>query len=180
MFCSFFWMFVCPIGQSVISSSNTNKRRLFQSMAHLMDAHFDRTTTPANRQQIALFNSDKFIKHFDIILNSDQHLNAIDVQWAMLNIITKIAEWLMLNNNRTPTVPDDLEFLMCVWHRIADDSTGTKFNRTEIIRLLSHTIFGYPRNIVHHEHVCTCKQRIAIDWNGAALLFTSFDIISNG
>lgn len=187
--------------QAVLKSlDNKNKKRLFRSMAHLMDLQYDnriaQIASSYKPSLLPLFNATKFVNILDLILNSDQqYANAMDAQWTVLNIITKIAEWLILNN-----IPrsDDCEFLMCVWHTLLNsypnnnssstngdgssyccNSIGTEFNWTEIIRLLSHSIYGYPNDIERHCGVCTCK-RVQIDWNGATLLFISFDSISNG
>lgn len=161
-------------------------------------------STPSMPQP--LFNATKFVNILNRILNSDQDwTNAMNTQWAVLNIITKIAEWLIVNS--VPTW-DGGEFLMCVWHtmlKMYDNDNGTgngdgnsssshssnisagccnsigpEFNWTEIIRLLSHSIYGYPNDIERHcDGICTCK-RVQIDWNGATLLFIAFDSISNG
>lgn len=152
------------------------KGRLFRSMTYLMEAQFDQTVV---QRSIALFSSDGFIKTLDVILSSDQHLNGVESKSAVLKIITKVAEWLILNN--IPCSNRD-QYLMNVWRELnlyGCNPMVLKFNWTEIIRLLSHSIFGYPKVIEQHESVCTCK-RVLIDWNGAALLLTSFDSISNG
>lgn len=179
------------------------KARLIRSMVQLMELQYDRTAHTVDHQTLMpLFNANKFVNILNLVLSSDddQHnSNALDTQWAVLNVITKIAKWLILNNI---PICDDGEFLMCVWHKLlnsyetsrtsssssnhGDDdsrrcnSIGSQFNWTEIIRLLSHSIYGYPNKIEHgHDGVCECK-RVQIDWNGATLLFISFDSISNG
>lgn len=160
----------------VIDSLDGKRERLVRSMAHVLEAQYDQTLV---EHRITLFAGNAFIECLHAILKSDQHLNAMESQWAALNIITKVAEWLILNNI---SLPVDDQFLICAWRTLnlySCNSSGLKFHSTEIIRLLSHSIFGYPNEIEQHQNVCTCK-RIPIDWNGAALLFTSFDDISNG
>lgn len=150
--------------------------RLVRSMAYFLEAQYDRTTS--TEPAILLFDSRAFIETLCAILNSGPYSNAMENQWAALNIITKVAKWLILNN--IPLLADD-QFLQCTWHKLnlSSNSSANTFHSTELIRLMSHSIFGYPMESVQHENVCTCK-RMSIDWNGATLLFTSFDDISNG
>lgn len=128
----------------------------------------------------ALFNPDAFIKIFEMILKNDQN-QIPDSQPVVLNIIVRIAEWLILNISIR--WPDDWigKFLLCVWNTLSTSGHSARFhfNRNEIIRLLSHSIFGYPKNVVEHSSGCTCKP-YPIDWNGASLLLTSFEHLSNG
>lgn len=181
--------------------SDTQKARLLRSLVQLLEFQYDRTQIEPSHQTLPLLNATEFVNILNLILSSDDqqhHSNALDTQWVVLNIITKIAEWLILDN--IPTC-DDGEFLMCVWHKLLNsydtngsrsnddgidgsgrccNSIGSQFNWTEIIRLLSHSIYGYPTNIEHrHGGVCKCK-RAQIDWKGATLLLISFDSISNG
>lgn len=174
----------------------------FQYGDHMAQIASAQKTVPSSQPQpppLPLFGATKFVNILNRILNSDQDgSHAIEeTQWGVLNIITKIAEWVILNGRPTW---DGGEFLMYVWHTLLElynnnnnnDSSssssssyscvsiGPTFNWTEIIRLLSHSIYGYPNNIERHcDGICTCK-RAQIDWNGATLLFIAFDSISNG
>lgn len=171
----------------------------FQYGDHMAQIASTHETVPSSQPQpppLPLFSATTFVNILNRILNGDQDgSNAImGTQWAVLNIITKIAEWVIVNGRPTW---DGGEFLMYVWHALLEsynnsdsdssdssssscDSIGPAFNWTEIIRLLSHSIYGYPNTIERHcDGICTCK-RAQIDWNGATLLFISFDSISNG
>lgn len=152
------------------------KERLIRCMAYLLEMQYDQTSEV--EPMMIIHDSNIFIENLCMILNCDSHLNGIESQWDALNIITKVAEWLILNN--IPLSPND-QFLKCVWNtlNLSSNSSTHKFHTTELIRLLSHSIFGYPMEIQQHQNLCTCK-RMSIDWNGAALLFTSFEHISTG
>lgn len=163
----------------MINSLNGRGERLVRSMAYLFAAQYHQ------QEQLieSLFDSDVFIETLDLILKNDQHFyDATKQSMAVLNIIGKLTEWIIQNNT-----PNDGTFLMCTWNRLNFngfnlDMNVLKFNRIELIRLLSHSLFGYP-NVINdqqnHQIGCTCKRQ-SIDWNGVSLLFTSFDSITNG
>lgn len=202
IFSLYFFVFTTArtIWLAVLDSLNIDsKKRLVRTLAQLMDIQYgnrmmaqieslQKSVSPPQPQPQPLFNATKFVNILNRILNSDSNwTNAMDTaEWAVLNIIAKIAEWLIVNS--VPTW-DDGEFLMCVWQTMlsvyineggSSNSIGPEFNWTEIIRLLSHSIYGYPNDIERHrDGICTCK-RVQIDWNGATLLFIAFDGISNG
>lgn len=158
-----------------MNALNGKKSRLIRSMAHLLELQYDDSSFFEHK--IILFNADDFIKMLDIILKSAK-IHIIESQSASLNIIVKITEWLILNNIQ---ISDDT-FFQNVWNllnRNDNDAVILKFNRNTIIRLLSHSIYGYPMNIDEHKNVCTCKQ-IPIDWNAVGLFFASIDNISKG
>lgn len=131
--------------------------------------------------RVLLFDLNEFSGIFERILQCDQTFCTVDSRLVVLNIIVKIARWFIVNNNIQ--WPDDGKFLSCVWNTLNayqfDDSNALNFNRNEIIRLLSHSMFGYPKTIDEHQNACTCK-RFPIEWNGATLLFNSFEYILNG
>lgn len=147
-------------------------------MAHLFNAQYQQQQQQHHQLTDHLFDNHIFIETLDLILKNDQHFHDVtEQQTAVLNIVAKIADWMIRNN-----IPNDGTFLMCTWtilNSTGYDMTVLKFNRTELIRLMSHSQFGYPNIINEHQNVCTCKRR-PIDWSDVSLLFTSFDYITNG
>ncbi|XP_055312081.1 uncharacterized protein LOC129574304 [Sitodiplosis mosellana] len=166
----------------VINLLNGRKERLVRSMTYLFDAQYQQQQQQQQQQQPpieCLFDSAGFIETLDLMLKYDQHNYGVEQQTAVLNIIGKVSEWLIRNN-----IPNDGTFFMNAWNTLNFNgyhmqATVLKFNRTELIRLLAHSLFGYPNTIDEHQIGCTCKRR-PIDWNGVSLLFTSFDNITNG
>lgn len=159
---------------TAIDTLNARKERLIRSMAHLLEIQYDSSFA---EHKITLYNAGDYIRALDAILNSDTH--RAESQSASLNIIVNVAEWIMLNNI---PMADDGKFLQYVWKTLSEndyDAATSKFNRIHIIRLLSHSMFAYPRDIDEHKNICTCK-RIPIDWNSAAILYKFIDSISNG
>lgn len=167
---------------TAINSLNGRIGRLVRSMAHLFDVQYHHGQQQQQQLNECLFDSGAFIETLDLILKYDRHyFDAVDA--AILNIIGKLTEWIIRNN-----LPNDGTFLMSAWNALnfngydgdlLTTTSALKFNRTELIRLLAHSIFGYPHAIDGHEIGCTCKRR-PIDWNGLSLLFTSLHIIING
>lgn len=172
----------------VINSLNGQEERLVRSMAYLFAAQYYQQQQEPQQQQHqlieCLFDSDVFIETLNLILKNDQHFyDATKQSMAVLNIVGKLTEWIIQNS-----IPNDGTFLMCTWNKLNFigfnlDMNVLKFNRIELIRLLSHSLFGYPNVINDHQQNhqigCTCKRQ-SIDWNGVSLLFTSFDSITNG
>lgn len=160
----------------MVNLSKARKERLVRSLAHLFEAQYDRAFV---EQRIILFTSNEFTTTFAAILESGNDVYSAESQSTVLNTIAKLADWIIRNN--VPVV-DDGALMMCVWNHLNGsgiDLTALKFNRSEIIRLLAHSIFGYPQQIDEHQTECICKAT-AIEWNGVALFLTSIDTISNG
>lgn len=180
--CHFFfhfltWVLLCSarISKTVVNLLNAQKEQLIRSLTHLFEAQYDGSLS---KQRIMLFNSNDFVGVLNAILECGCDADGAESQLIILNIIAKVAEWIIRNN--VPMV-DDGAFLMCVWNNLncnGIDLTALKFNRSEIIRLLAHAIFGYPHHIDEHQTVCTCTPT-TIEWNGIPLFLTFIDTISN-
>lgn len=179
-----------PLNQSTLQTDTSlmerTSSRLLRSLTSLLDINFNRSADGVSilfAQGVPLFNIGHVIDTLQWIVTSDQSMTIFGGSSAILNIIVKIAQWLILGN--TPSSTDVESFLLAAWNTLNtyDCDTGEvlescDFNRTEIIRLFSHSLFGYPKTINDQEHVCTCKQ-MPIDWNAAILMFSSRESVSS-